>query len=200
MKIKPYYIEVETLDEYLDVCRHWNYYRQLCGAKDDSNIWYITEYNLKPADLNRWEVKKMFKRRPDILKMAKYHVGDICKTTHGEIGIFRGVQVTDEDYYWLIEDLSTGKNKCITCVEGCKAYNTFKPWPKESVNTLSSKLPGILLYKPMRIRTKATQTKAEQKLSGQLVMKDGVVFFQDRTGMCIPTSEIAIYCYIPKTK
>lgn len=199
MKIKPYYIEVETLDEYLDVCRHWNYYRQLCGAKDDSHIWYITEYILKPTDLNRWEVKKMFKNRPDILNMAKHHVGDICKTTHGEIGVFKGIQVTDEDYYWVIENPSTGKDMYITCVEGCKAYNTFKPWPKES-DTLSSKLPGVLLNKPMRIRTKETRTAPMMKHSGQLVQRDGAVFFQSKTGMCIPTSDIAMYCYIPQNK
>lgn len=194
MKIRPYFIEVETLDEYLDVCRHWNYYRQKCKASDDPHIWYITEYNLKPEDLNRREVKHMFRNRPDILKMAKYHVGDLCKTSHGDIGIFRGVQVTDEDYYWLIEGLN-GEKLCVTCVDTCKPYNTFKLWPKESNDTLSSKLPGILLNKPMRICTRATQTAPERRLSGELVKKDGVVFFQDKSGMCIPTSEIVMYCY-----
>lgn len=187
MKIKPYFIEVETLDEYLDVCRHWKYYREKCGAKDDKHIWYITEYNLKPQDLNRWEVKKMFKSRPDILKMAKYHVGDLCKTTHGEIGIFQGVQVTDEDYYWLIKDLSTSKIKCITCVEGCKVYNTYKIFD----NT-------VRLYTPIRIKTRETTTAPEMKLKGELVKRDSVVYFQAKDGKCIPTSEIAIYCYETK--
>lgn len=186
MKIKPYFVEVETLDEYLDVCRHWKYYREKCGAKDDMHIWYITEYNLKPEDLNRWEVKRMFKRRPDIMKMAKYHVGDLCKTTHGEIGIFRGVQLTDEDYYWLIEKLD-GEKCCITCVDGCKPYNTYKVFDD-----------SVKLNTPIRIKTRATTTAPEMKLSGELVKRDGSVFFQARSGMCIPTSEIAIYRYEPK--
>lgn len=185
MKIKPYFVEVETLDEYLDVCRHWKYYREKCGAKDDIHIWYITEYNLKPEDLNRWEVKKMFKRRPDILKMAKYHVGDLCKV-HNTVGIFRGVQVTDEDYYWMVEKLNGEKYYC-TCVDECKPYNTYKIFDN-----------SVKLNTPIRIKTRATTTAPEIKLSGELVEKDGGIFFQAKSGLCIPTSEIAMYCYIPK--
>lgn len=187
MKIKCCFVEVETLDEYLDVCKHLMYYREICGAEKERNIWTITEYVLKPEDLHRWEVKKMFKRRPDILKMARYHVGDICKTTHGVIGIFRGIMVTDEDYYWMVEDFEKVEHNMhiITCVEGCTAYNTFKLWPEDD---------NVRLNERMRIMLK----EGQKRVSGRTVRKNGVIFFQDDAGMCYPTSTIAAYCYTPK--
>lgn len=188
MKIKPYHIETETLDEYLDVRKHWTYYRKLCGADNDPNIWYITEYNLKPEDLNRKKImNKLFGHRPDILKAMKYKIGTICKV-HDVIGIFRGVQLTDEDYYWIVErpDGSICYN---TCVDGCKflsAWNKFYPGDLKVGDV-------VWIYD----KDKSFETR---KHEGAIIKRDGYLLFQDTRGFCRPMSDIAFWMYDPFNK
>ena len=179
MKIKPYYIEVETLDEYLDVCKHLRYYRHLCGADQDVNVWYITEYNLKPEDLNRKKIMdKLFKRRPDIIKAMKYKRNTICRI-HGEIGIFRGIQLTDEDYYWILERADGSKAYC-TCVDACQflsAWNKFYPGDLKPYDR-------VFIF-----------DHEQQRHRGQIVKREGCLFFQDHRGMCKPMSDIRFWMY-----
>lgn len=183
MKIKPYYIETETLDEYLDVCKHNTYYRKLCGANDDRSIWYITEYNLKPEDLNRKKImNKLFGHRPDILKAMKYKIGIICKV-HDQIGIFRGVQLTDEDYYWIVER-PDGSTCYSTCVDECKflsAWNKFYPGDLKAGDR-------VWIFD----KDKFHETR---KHKGTIIKRDGCLLFQDMRGFCRPMSDIAFWMY-----
>lgn len=183
MKIKPYYIETETLDEYLDVCKHNTYYRQLCGANDDRNIWYITEYNLKSEDLNRKKImNKLFGHRPDILKAMKYKIGTICKT-HDMIGIFRGVQLTDEDYYWIIER-PDGSICYIACTSECRFSSA---WNKFNSGDLKVGDRVWIIDKD-----KLHETRRHK---GTIIRRDGCLLFQDTRGFCRPMSDIAFWMY-----
>lgn len=183
MKIKLHYIETETLDEYLDVCKHRTYYRQLCGANDDLRIRHITEYNLKSEDLNRKKImSKLFGHRPDILKAMRYKIDMICKV-HDQVGIFRGIRLTDEDYYWIVER-HDGSICYSTCVIECKFLSSWNKF-----------YPGDLKAGDQVWIFDKDKSHEPRKHKGTIIKRDECLLFQDTRGFCRPMSDIAFWTY-----
>ncbi len=137
-------------------------------------------YKLKIEDLNNPIVVQLFSHRPDILNMMK-HIDEIC-ISHNKLGIFKGVELTDEDYYWIYIDEDS--RYCYnTCVDKCEPTD-WKVGTKEMV-------PGDLYiinslhtfdYSPMH------------NVVGRYFETDEYDYFEitegENRGMCISTSRI----------
>lgn len=105
-------IEVHNIDEYnenIDKCIGYGRYYDKSA--------YCLSWKLRTKDefLNP-EIRAIFKSNVSICDEAIELLGKSVIYSGHEIGILRGVEITEEDFYWIVEDLETTKELSMSCV------------------------------------------------------------------------------------
>lgn len=108
---------------------------ELCKKYEDQWIWI--ECNLTdPSYAEREDVQSHFRRRKDILQALK-HIGSVVQIV-GRYYVLDGIQLTNEDCYWLCTDIS-GKKIAQTCVAACCILSKMKLFSSIKITDL---VPG----------------------------------------------------------
>jgi hypothetical protein len=114
MKIrnKMKFIEVHNIKEYnenIEKCIGFERYH-------NKNA-YCLFWKLRTIEeFNDPEIRKIFKSNVSICDEAIRLLGKIVIYSGHDIGVLRGVEITEEDFYWIIEDPDTLKEISMSCV------------------------------------------------------------------------------------
>ena len=106
-------IEIHNIKEYNDAIEHIKLSYGRYFDKDATCIsWKLEEL----SEFKDPEIRNIFKSNVYICNEAMELLGKTIIFSGHEIGILRGVEITEEDFYWIVEDIKTSKRVSMSCV------------------------------------------------------------------------------------
>ena len=95
---------------------------ELCKKYEDQWIWIVCTLT-DPSCVERKDIQSFFSKRTDILQELKY-IGSVVQIAN-RYSVLDGIQLTNEDYYWLCTDIR-GEKMALTCVAACYVLSEWR--------------------------------------------------------------------------
>lgn len=107
-------IEVHSLEEYNEAIEKCTPSGRYFNKNATALSWILRD----PSEFKDQKIRKIFGTNVSICDEALELLGKSVIYSGHEIGILKGVEITEEDFYWVVDDVVREKEVSMSCVGG----------------------------------------------------------------------------------